>query len=369
MAKINLFIIDSLLQGGAELQFLSYLKSSPSKFPLVFYLKYGPLVSNLDTLGVPAHHIFSYSSLRLFLSLFTPNRRVATVDAWMYKSSILSCLFAVLYGSHNILFKCHIRHTSVEFSGFSNLVTYLSQRLLAILLRLVKVHVVFCAYKSFTTHSRIFPLDLNSITYSIRPNSINSNIFSFSESNRLSIRKSLSIPLDSFVIGNFSRFHPIKNHKLLLESFASFSANVSPQPFLILAGAGVTLSNSKFYQLYRSFPSKNIVLVEHLSHRSLASLYSAIDLYFLSSFSEGFPNSLLEALSCSVVTLSVDAGDSHFIQPPNHFKLDCFDSSHASRGLSSAYDAFCDPNKWNLLKESALLQSKSYLDRYANIFS
>lgn len=369
MITNSIFIIDGLKSGGAEQQFLFYLRSNFAvTHSHVFYLKAGSLVSQLCSLGYSVYPFYSFSAIRLLFSLIFYSKRSTVVTSWMYKSSIIACICQLL-SIHRLKLRIFIRHSDVSFHINTGFLTFISQRLLSVFLIFCKAEVVFCAKSSLVAHAPLFdPFGLKRHEFSVIPNSIDINLFSYSFSKRLSLRQSLGIPYDSFVIGNFSRFHPIKNHSLLLSSFHSFFSKVSSDNvFLLLSGNKIHSSNKVLVELIPDDLLNNVLLLGQQEQSSLADLYSAIDIYFLSSWSEAFPNSLLEALSCSSVTLSVNAGDSFFLQPDSHYRLQNYDPAIASDMLIRANSDFHKPQLWQSLRNDARNRAKNIQAIYSTI--
>ena len=119
----------------------------------------------------------------------------------MYKSN--NSLFFQLLSFDTVKLCIHIRHSEVSFinGGF---LTFLYQRILAIFLFFCKAEIVFCAKSAFDAHAPLFnPYGLNRHVFSIRPNPIDLRLFIFSHSTRYSLRESLGIPNDSFVVQLF----------------------------------------------------------------------------------------------------------------------------------------------------------------------
>jgi glycosyltransferase involved in cell wall biosynthesis len=143
------------------------------------------------------------------------------------------------------------------------------------------------------------------------PNGFDCKQFSPSKAHRDSVRSELGFTDQHIVLGSFGRYHPIKDHELLLRAFASASAHF-PLARLLLAGSDVDYSNSKLVCRIRELGIENRVTL--IGPRSdMPRLYNGLDSYVLSSRSESFPNVLGEACACGVPAITTDVGDAALI--------------------------------------------------------
>lgn len=113
-------------------------------------------------------------------------------------------------------------------------------------------------------------------------------------------RRSWGVPPEAFVVGTVARLAPVKNHAMLLRALARLPADVHA----VLVGAGP--SRSALEDLARSL---QIAPRVHFTGELIetANLHQFFDASVLCSRSEGFPNSVLEALAaaCPVVATPV----------------------------------------------------------------
>ena len=135
----------------------------------------------------------------------------------------------------------------------------------------------------------------------------------------------------------------------------------------MLAGYKINAENCRLVELIPPFLKNRVILLGHQDQHKLADLYSVIDIYFLTSLSEAFPNSLLEALSCSSVTLSVNAGDSFFLQPDSHYKLYHFDVSKGSQLLMRSFLDSRNSRLWESLRFAARYRAQTIQTLYSGI--
>jgi glycosyltransferase involved in cell wall biosynthesis len=118
----------------------------------------------------------------------------------------------------------------------------------------------------------------------------------------------LGIPADAFVIGLFAHYHPVKNHALFLEAARLLLQHQSNVHF-ILAGRGVTANNPNLHYLLEKIPAQqNLHLLG--GRKDIPHLMNALDIYTLtSSYGEGFPESVAEAMACGIPCITTDVSD------------------------------------------------------------
>src|SRR5690606_16409573 len=119
------------------------------------------------------------------------------------------------------------------------------------------------------------------------PNGFDINRFKANDEIRYIYRNELKIPDNKLVIGNIGRFTPAKNQVnfikaclILLEKGYNFN--------VIMAGRDVSLNNIEIRKLIGD--NKNFKLVGEIDQPEV--FYNAIDVFCLSSITEGFPNVL-----------------------------------------------------------------------------
>lgn len=118
------------------------------------------------------------------------------------------------------------------------------------------------------------------------------------------LKKELAIPENHSVLGTIARFDPIKNHTMMLEAFA-LVLEQRPNTTLIIVGDGDERENIET-SIKRQNLANNVILSGYQSkpHNYLALM----DIYLLSSLSEGTSMTLLEAMSISKPCIVTDAG-------------------------------------------------------------
>lgn len=112
-----------------------------------------------------------------------------------------------------------------------------------------------------------------------------------------------------FIVGHAARYHPIKNHRLFLESLR-FLLDKGISFRAILAGQGVDRTNSELMADIVELGLDNVVDLRG-EINDMPAFYSEIDVFALTSRAESAPRVILEALACGVPVISTDVGDAN----------------------------------------------------------
>ena len=125
----------------------------------------------------------------------------------------------------------------------------------------------------------------------ILPNAIDSDTYAFDAYTRLKIRQELGIDETAFVVGHVGRFMKQKNHEFLIQVFSVLSKTV-PGAVLLLIGEGKL--EAEIRELAKRLGIGDRVIIAGVRD-DVGRIYSAMDVFCLPSFYEGFPVVLLEA--------------------------------------------------------------------------
>jgi len=118
------------------------------------------------------------------------------------------------------------------------------------------------------------------------------------------LRAELAIPENNTILGTIARFDPIKNHTMMLKAF-SLVLEQQPNTTLIIVGDGEERHNIERC-IEKSGIRNNVLLT---GYQTKPQNYLALmDIYLLSSFSEGTSMTLLEAMSLGKPCVVTDVG-------------------------------------------------------------
>lgn len=133
-------------------------------------------------------------------------------------------------------------------------------------------------------------------------NGIDFQKFLLVDESKESIRYSIGVPLDKYVVGHVGRFSEPKNHQYLVDIFAEV-LKMNPNAHLLMVGAGELQSMTETKLKMLGLDGKYTIL----SHRiDIPRLLTAMDIFVFPSIYEGLPVSMVEA---QVAGLRVIASD------------------------------------------------------------
>lgn len=318
-----LHVITGLGLGGAETMLYRLLQvssSDPTIRHRVLSLTSG---SNYDfrSIGVDVTFVDlkSFSNpFRALAALQTEIHRIKPdiVHSWLYHANIASALVVprrtpLVWGIHHALHDLAAEKPMLRLLILAG--TFLSY------FRSIK-KIIFVSAASREQHlKRGYAKDKALVL----ANGFDTDKFMPNAQLRSSVRNRLGLRDENFVIGNFGRFHPIKDHHLLLHSFSLLVKEI-PTARLLLAGTEIDSGNQNLMKLINALELKNHVLL--LGPRDdVADLYNALDAYSLSSKSESLPNVIGEACATAVPCITTDVGDARLLAGNTALIVKCGD--------------------------------------------
>ncbi len=223
------------------------------------------------------------------------------VQGWMYHGN----LAALTLGKRGVPVLWNIRQS---FSGFA-----VERPLTRVVLRAcarLSHHTARIVYNSRASANQHEAIGFDRGRRVIIPNGFDTTAFSPTPVARARLRQELGLGDDVVLIGQVGRLHPMKNHTGLLDAAAQI-ASTRPSVHWVLAGQGVTANELDFPARWPGLQNR----VHFLGEVSeVALLMAALDvLCSASSWGEGFPNVVGEAMSCAVPCVVTDVGDSAWV--------------------------------------------------------
>jgi glycosyltransferase involved in cell wall biosynthesis len=123
-------------------------------------------------------------------------------------------------------------------------------------------------------------------------------------------RARLNLCIQDFLIAIFARLDPVKNHELFLSAAQLFVSKYSNLPVkFLMVGSGTPAREHEIDEFICKLKLPLGRLVRVPAKSSVAELLASVDVNTVSSDTEGFPNILVEALSCGTPCVATDVGD------------------------------------------------------------
>jgi glycosyltransferase involved in cell wall biosynthesis len=142
--------------------------------------------------------------------------------------------------------------------------------------------------------------------WEILPNGFDMQNFRPDPARGANMRATLGIDPAAPVVGLFARFDPMKDHATFLQA-AEILASARPDVLFLLAGRGT--DGAAFDTLIGDRAELRGRLILLGERRDIPELMAVTDVVVCSSLTEGFPNTIGEAMASGVPCVSTDVGD------------------------------------------------------------
>ena len=112
------------------------------------------------------------------------------------------------------------------------------------------------------------------------------------------------------VIGFAGRYHTAKGYPYLFETMGLLK---NENIIFKIAGGGASLENPEVKALFEQnqLDAEKVHLLDQIS--DMPAFYQSIDVFLMTSITEGFPNVLVEAMASGLPCISTDVGDAKYI--------------------------------------------------------
>ena len=313
-------IITDLAFGGAEMLLVGLIRTSQRdglEHVVISLSAEAPLAERLVSLGVQVRILGmgrSAPSARLFRQLvqWLDELEPDVVQTWMYHADLLggTATYAAqalrrLRGGHvkRPALVWGIHHTDLRLTGSSQITRWVA-RACALMSSRVPDVIVCCAEAAKSSH-RLGGYCGGRMK--VIHNGIDLNRYRASSDARENLRRSLGIDAFAPVVGIVGRYHPVKDH-------ATFAAamrvvlDARPQCRFVMMGQGLEPGNAELVALLDATQTRHAC---HLlgPQPELQTLLGGLDVFCLSSKSEGLPMVIGEAMACEVPCVATDVGD------------------------------------------------------------
>lgn len=224
------------------------------------------------------------------------SRKPDLIMTWLYHADLLGTLAALLAGLSTRQIIWNLRCSSVDFSHFSKTTLYIV-RFLSLLSRIPGV----VATNSHAGRFAHMALGYRPKRWAYLPNGFDLDEWRPNAADRSAVRAELGLADDAFTIGMVARIDPQKDHATFLAA-AEEAANARSNLRFVLIGL-----ETESLPLPASLVDRVIALgVRH----DVPRLMRAMDIHVLcSTYGEGFPNVVGEAMASEVPCIVTDVGD------------------------------------------------------------
>jgi len=314
-----MFLARSLGLGGAERQLVELASALHHRghgvSVAVFYAGY-ELDADLELNGVPLHDLGKHGrwdtvgfAARLLRLIRT--ERPAILHSYLSVPNVLAAISAPLLRSTAIVWG--VRASNVRFEHYDWL-TSLTERA-GVLFSRGADRIIVNSQAGFRHHVR---LGYPESKMRVIENGVDTQRFRPDPRQGESLRRRWGIASDEILIGLIGRLDPMKGHRTFFEA-ASRIAAMGEKVRFVCVGSG----KPEFAAELRRGADRLGLADRMIWQEALPDpvpLYSALDcLCSASTFGEGFPNVVAEAMACEVPCVVTDVGDSaRIVQCPRY---------------------------------------------------
>ena len=324
-------LVPSMEVGGAELMLKRLIQHSLSQKDIVHEVisinGMGPLSDFYKDKGIKIHNPSSFNgklSIKLFFNIFKilKNSDAQILQTWMYHSDLIGAILRPFIKNKYLVW--NIRGVSIP-QGKLSLTNFI-----------IKVN----AFLSFISPDKIICCGDSVKKAHIKKGFDNSKMVvinngyqepKFNPKRINEIRNSLCIGVNKIVIGTLGRYDPLKDYKNFIDA-ASILIKSNQNILFFMAGKNLSVENNELITLLRE---RNIFdhFILYGETKEPNNLLQLFDIYCSSSMSEGFPNSLCEAMFMRIPCVATNAGDSGYIIGNQDLIVDIQDSYSLAKTL------------------------------------
>ncbi|WP_085901999.1 glycosyltransferase [Kiloniella majae] len=311
MTKV-IHLITGLGLGGAEIMLTKLVGSlgPDSGHSVISMTGSGVLGERINVLGVPLYNLGmsrGFPDPRAALKLYRLLKQLQpdVLVTWLYHADLLGLAVGRVAGVPAICW--NIRCSQMDMSRYSMLAKVMP-KMLARLSPLPDA----CIVNSWAGRAFHERLGYTPKRWEFIPNGFELDKFCPNPQAGRAFRQEIGVAANKLLIGLPARVDPQKDHDTFIAA-ASIIAKARADIDFVLIGSGTSKQDTDFI---RKFQGAGIEKRSHFlgPRTDMDKIYSALDLVTLSSsFGEGFPNILGEAMSTGVPCVATDVGDSALI--------------------------------------------------------
>ncbi|NOJ20346.1 glycosyltransferase [Vibrio jasicida] len=307
------------------------------------------LPSNVDVYALNAN-----SGITMLLSSLKVAKLLkgkGNLYCWMYHSNVIGAIAKIfLLGRVNVIWG--VRHSLDDYDGESK-----STKLAILagrLLRKIPNKIIYCSQRAQEQHEAFGYGGKDKSIYI--PNGY--NFFKCVE------RPFSSEPL---IFGAAGRFHEAKDYNTLIEAIAPILEKM-PEAKLEMCGREVTGQNTQLTRMIEraGINKKQVDLQGQIT--DMAAFYNNVDVFILSSKTEGFPNVLAEAAAYGCAVFSTDVGDASIIVNNCNHIVPIADSSALTQVIEKYISLPCEQRKNIAYSTSQYVRSQFSISHVADQF-
>jgi glycosyltransferase involved in cell wall biosynthesis len=351
-------IITSLGDGGAEHTLYKICKYDNTNKHIVISLKSsGKYFSLLQKIGIKVYCLdIGFFSIHKFFSLIKLiyYLKPDIVQTWLVHADFIGGIAARLAGIKKIIW--NVRYSNFEL-GKTKINTILIVKILVKLSFIIPKFIVIVSKKAKKFYE-IEGYDKNKLIFI--PNGYDLSILKINKTQKIDFKKKIKIKKFLPLIGNVARYNPKKDHLNLIRALSIIKER-NINFFCVLVGSNINENNTILISEIRRLKlSANIKLLDQTD--DILKVMNGLDIYIQSSsYGEGFPNVVAEAMSCGTPCIVTDVGDASYILGKTGWVVPPKNPKRLADAIKKALDEV-GSKSWKIRCNKARLRIKTNFD-------
>jgi len=278
--------------------------SDKYSFIVVSLISPGRVAREISALGIPVYSlniktIFSVCSATSKLVRIIKNFKPDIVQTWLFHADLIGLLAVKIAGFGKVIW-------GVRCGNFTHsMPTWIIVKLCALLSHFPD-KIIFNSNTGRDHHLQHWHYKPSSHT--VIHNGFDLDIFYRASEAKPRLCHRLNIDKNSFIIGGAGRFDISKDYKTFLSVVHEVHQQV-PEIRFILCGLDITYENNFLSELIDSYNIHDAIFLMG-EQVNMQEFLSSLDLFLLTSYSEGCPNVVGEAMACKTPCVVTNSGDS-----------------------------------------------------------
>lgn len=287
------------------LRFLAHADRNEHAANILSLLTPGPLAQDarvlgikVSTLGMNPGRLFPLSPMALRSSMTTERHHL--VHGWMYHGNLAASIASAASRKKTpVIWSIH--HSLHDLSNEKPM----TARLIKILARISRSAeaISYCSNVAARQHELLGFCSERSV---VIPNGVDCKEFAPDANAKLALARLIGAPDNRLLIGNFARFHPMKDQVRLVDAIADLTLRGHDVQALFV-GAGHDNGVLRRRSRELNIEDRVTILPER---KDIARIAPGLDLFVMtSSWGESFSLAAAEAMACGVPAVVTDVGD------------------------------------------------------------
>ena len=364
-----LHVITGLGNGGAESALFRLISNDKINKHYIIYLsdknfylqRYQEIGIKVCLINFKKKFLFFFNFFHFISELL--KIKPDTVQTWMYHGNFIGGIFSKICLQKNIIWNIRNSDLQSNIKMSTKFFLYLN----IFFSHLIPKKIIYCSNNSIDYHHKIgFSQKKTILIYNGYQKELN-----YSSIRNLNLEKYKEKKIMNF--GLISRWDRVKNHYGAIK-FISELKKINKFNFrFFFAGENINENNIELNKIiFDNNLVREIVLLGDIIN--MQEFYQIIDINFLFSKSESFPNVLAESMLFKVPCISSNVGDAKIIVDKFGWIFEQENKNQFLSCVKEATDEFSQSNKWNNRKQNCQnhiltnFSTKRMIDNYNSVW-